>query len=116
MEKYTYKDGTEVKAGDICFYSEYDGENWDFHYADTITVIQDVEGELYAVGKIFTQDNAESFVILENDTPVHIKYGCSMFAKDNILMCFTKIGKVGKDDHMITVEYAMENYRINNDN
>lgn len=116
MKKYYYKDGTEVKAGDITFYSEYDGVNDSFRYADSIQVIVEKEDGLHYLHCISTIDESNSFQICEQqdgDT-VHIKYGTeyvfdgsnNIFGKGKTLQLSTKIGHISTDSHLITPEYA----------
>lgn len=116
MKKYYYKDGTEVKEGDITFYSEYDGVNDSFRYADSIQVIVEKEDGLHYSHRISTIDDSKSFQICEQreEDTVHVKYGTeyifdgtkNIFGKGKTLQLSIKIGRIDKDSHLITPEYA----------
>lgn len=119
MEKYFYKDGTEVKENDIIFYSEDDGEhNW--HYADQIGVIVKDEDDFKTKAYVITMDGASSFIdyIEPKENMVSLKYDCLNYYswnkdKPSVLEHTTKIGEYPKDEHMLTSEYAINNYKQN---
>lgn len=105
MPRYFYKDGTKVCVGDICFYSEADGEgNW--HYADGIYELTELNNDIYPKAKVITMDDAKTFI--DYDEPEHnmvsLRYGINDFVK---------IGVRGQNDNMLTKEYAMEHYSFN---
>lgn len=117
MKKYYYKDGTEVKEGDITFYSEYDGVNDNFRYADSIQVLVKKDDGLHYSHRIITSDDSKSFQRCEPDEDtIHIKYGTeyvfdgttNIFGKGKTLQSSTKIGHISTDSYLITPEYAKE--------
>ncbi len=114
IDKYYYPNKTEAKEGDICFYSEYDKAHEDpTHYADSIIVIIDIDGELFSETKVYNRFE-EEYLLYEDTDSIPIKYGVPQYKKDsNILEDFRKIGEIGKDDYMLTVEYATKNYPLN---
>lgn len=117
MKKYYYKDGTDVKVGDITFYSEYDGENDSSRYADGIQVIIEKSDGLHYSHRIGTIDDSKTSQLCENtenEDTVHIKYGTEwvfdgtgdIFGKGSTLRHSTRIGHISTDSHLITPEYA----------
>ena len=110
MRRYFYKDGTEVKDGDICYYSEHNGVNNEFHYADSISVMGRRLYDIFPKAKVITMTNARSFI--DYDEPIHNTVSLEYGSKDGIVQDFLKIGVLGKDDFMLTKEYAMDNYAV----
>ena len=110
MRRYFYKDGTEVKDGDICYYSEYNGVNNEFHYADSISVMERRLYDIFPKAKVITMTNARSFI--DYDEPNHNTVSLEYGSKDGVVQDFIKIGVLGQDDYMITKEYAINNYAV----
>lgn len=107
---YKYKDGTIVKAGDVCFYSEDDGTN-KWHYANGIYEIIELEDGLNSKAIFFTQDDGYTLKRITDDTPVHLKFCCGLDVTDgNTLDSFIKVGEITNpsffDNHFINSNYA----------
>ena len=105
MPRYFYKDGTEARVGDICFYSEAD-EDGNWHYADGIYELTELNNDIYPKARVITMNDAKTFI--DYDEPEHnmvsLKYGINDFVK---------IGVRGQNDEMLTKEYVMQHYSFN---
>ncbi len=103
MKKYYYRNGQEVKAGDFCFYSEDDGDR-DFHYANSIVEIVEVNGELSSSFIYGTNDDGLTLHKID-DTPLDVWYSCDYTEDSNVLKHYIKIDNF-KDD----VKWVNENF------
>lgn len=116
MKKYFYKDNIEAKRGDICFYSEFGkGSLKEHHYADSIVEIFNHKGTLKVRARIITTNNAKNFIEYYEKTEhtVSLEFCCCKWANNpNELQHLTKIGEIGKNNNMLNVEYAINNYAI----
>ena len=74
MKEYFYKNGTKVKAGDICFYTESDGE--DYHYANSICRIIDFDGELFTQTIYWSSNDGMSFNEESNEDITSLYFFC----------------------------------------
>ncbi|WP_306540847.1 hypothetical protein [Dysgonomonas sp.] len=117
MKTYYYKDGIEVKVGDITFYSEYDGKNDSFRYADSIKIIIEKEDGLHFSHRVCTKDDSQTFQLCEvdqNEDTVHIRFGTEFvfdgtdipMGKGCTLQHSTCIGHISTDSLLISEEYA----------
>jgi hypothetical protein len=110
--EYKYKDGSVIRNNDIVFYSEDTGDG-KFHYADNISIVVDRDSDLKMKAYVITMDEAEYFLDYEEpeEDMVSLKYAQD-FNKDGTCPDITKIGEYPRDAHMLTKEYANENYSI----
>ena len=110
MSGYYDKIGYEFKEGDICFYSEYDGINNSFHYADGIYEVVNINGLLYMKCRVITMDNARNFIEYDDkfEQMLTLKESCMGREDSNELLI---IGNVRDNRDMITREYAMDNFQ-----
>jgi len=89
MKNYFYKDGHEVKVGDICFYSESAGDS-EFHYANSISEIVEHENELALITTYFTQNDGMSFIPNpQKQPPINLAYASN---RDGVLTDCIYIG------------------------
>ncbi len=107
MKKFFYKDGAEVQAGDICFYSEDDGTDR-YHYANAIAMIESIEGKLYSRAVFFTQNNGYTLKSIY-DEAVSLEHACIEKDGRNILESYTKIGTT-EDSHLLNEDYINQHY------
>lgn len=120
MEKwYYFNTGEEIKDNDIVFYTEYDGIDEDTHYADGIgIIIRNSSNNLVLLDRIYTKDNAKTFIKYDTNNLVvdhspDIKYHKYVTKNNkNLVKDIVKIGEFPKDSHMLTVDYANENYSV----
>lgn len=107
---YFYKDGSEVMEGDICFYSEYDGINNHFHYADGIYTMEKRDNDIFPRASVITMTEAKSFEDYNEpiSNTVSLKYGST----NGVVNDFVKIGRIETNSEMLTKEYAMEHYAV----
>lgn len=116
---YTDKNGAEIKAGDICFYSEDDGTN-KFSYANAIERIVDVDGKLMSSCMFYTSDGGFTFRNGDDELGYIDLYWAvkGRFpglpqamndAKEPILHHFTKIGTIA-DKELFDIDFVNENY------
>lgn len=85
--KYFYRTKEEVKAGDICFYTESNGK--DFHYANSICRIVEVDGDLHSQ-TIYWSDNDGMSFNKETDEATISLYWCA-YLDTKVLQHFMKI-------------------------
>ncbi len=107
---YKYKTGKLVQENDICFYSEVIDD-----YADGIYRMEIIDGELTPRGYMTNYMGAFMGIVERDENTVPLKYCCNENIDPLELECFTLIGKSPKDDHMLTVEWASKNYKLNED-
>ncbi len=90
MKKYLYKNGTEVKAGDICFYTESNGK--DYHYANSICKIveQENDDDLYTQTVYWSDNDGMSFNKGGDGELISLFFCCGN--NDNTLQHFICIG------------------------
>jgi len=105
---YFDKFGNKIELHDILFYSEFDGENKEYHYADGIYLIVKIDGELYAKAKIITTTNAKSFI--NYDEEINNMLTLEQYCKNNISKEFVKIGNLKENKNMTDCEYANKTY------
>jgi hypothetical protein len=105
---YFDKHGDKIGLHDILFYSEFDGTNKDWHYADSIYLIIEIDGELYAKAKVITINDAKSF---ENyDEQPNNMLTLDEYCKDGISKEFLKIGTLKDNPNMLESKFANETY------
>jgi len=88
MKEYLYKNGTKVKAGDICFYSESDGK--EYHYANSICRIVDFDDELFTQTIYWSDNDGMSFDKLGSFSITSLSFCCGN--NDNVLQHLIPIG------------------------
>ena len=88
MKNYFYKNGQEVKVGDICFYSESAGDS-EFHYGNSILEIVEYENELSSIITHFTQNDGMSFITNTDHWPISLEH---MSNKEGVLTDCIYIG------------------------
>lgn len=102
---YYYKDGTQVKSGDICFYSEMPYST----YADSIVAIVEIDGILKS--KTFIVTNGEKYVeVNADDKAIDLKYSVRHGDTIPVINDYTRLGTSLDNANYLTVEYA-EQYR-----
>jgi hypothetical protein len=114
-QKLYYENGEEIKRNDIVFYSEYDGKNETFHYADSICLIVDFDNELKQQTYIGTMDEAKTFKVQIDDIErcMNLDYNDKKIDGHKTLVTdIVKIGEYPKDKHMLTTSYANKNYSV----
>lgn len=105
---YLDKQGNEIGLHDILFYSEFDGKNNEYHYADAIYLIIEIDGELYAKAKVITMNDAKSF---ENyDEQPNNMLTIKQYCKEGISKEFIKIGNLKDNSNMLDSKFANETY------
>ena len=110
MSSYFDKANSQFKEGDICFYSEYDGIRKDFHYADGIYIIMNIDGILYPKCKVYTMTNAKTFE--DYDEPFCNMLKLENYCKDGKSTELLIIGNIDNDEYMLSKEYAIANYSV----
>ena len=94
--EFLYKNGTPVKDGDLCFYTEFDGKNWGYNYANGLHEIFEHQGKLWSRCILFTKDNGNTFNTID-DIPLELKYA-TRFSKESELMHHYKIEEKYRDN------------------
>jgi len=110
MCRYFYKDGSEVMVGDICFYSEYDGVNNHFHYADGIYTMEKRDNDIFPRASVITMTEAKSFE--DYNEPISNTVSLKYDSTNGVVNDFVKIGRIETNSQMLTKEYAMEHYAV----
>ncbi|EKT3967369.1 hypothetical protein NTJ12_002457 [Flavobacterium psychrophilum] len=110
MPSYFDKANNKFKEGDICFYSEYDGIRKDFHYANGIYLIMNIDGILYPKCKVYTMTDGKKFE--DYDEPFCKMLKLENYCKDEISKEFLIIGNIDNDEYMLSKEYAVANYSV----
>lgn len=100
--KYTDKEGKEVKAGDILWYSE------PVRYANSMHIVSEKDGVLYGETRI--GNNGEYFPCRER--PIELRFYCSFPYNDYKMQDATVIGNINDNPEMLTVKYANKNYPL----
>jgi hypothetical protein len=116
MKKFYYRNGEEVKAGDICFYTEDSvvrGE--DFHYANGIYEVLEEDGELYIKSFYATTDDGLTLQPIEG-LRLHIRYFCTTMKDSNILQHCIKLDNFVDDVDWVNTNFGRRNQKkkINN--
>lgn len=106
---FFYKNGVQVRDGDVCFYSEDDGSN-EWHYANSLCRIIERNGELHSQTFFYTQDDGYTLKPLTDyDDAVPIKH-CVGVGGGDVLKDFTKVGTVNNemlfDEKYVNDKYA----------
>lgn len=107
MKEYLYKNGTKVKAGDICFYSESNHGKY-YHYANSICRIIDFDGELFAQTIYWSDNDGMSFNKVGNEDIVSLSFCCGN--SNNILQHFIPIGWGESVDDWSSQKYYNDEY------
>ena len=106
MKQYLYKNGTKVKAGDICFYSESDGK--DYHYANSICRIVNFDEELFTQTIYWSNNDGMSFNKIGGEEIVSLSFCCGI--NSNILQHFIPIGWGESVDEWSSQKYYNAEY------
>lgn len=107
------KNGNTLNEGDICFYSEYDGNTESYRYADCIEEIVEIDGKLHSKAHAITMDNANSFIDYEDKNPCELRFGLDDVDENGgKLRHFEKIGSLPDDSHMLSADYANKEYAV----
>ena len=105
---YFDRQGNSIVLHDILFYSEFDSKNKDWHYADGIYLIIEIDGELHAKAKVITINDAKSF---ENyDEQPNNMLTLDEYCKDGVSKEFLKIGNLKDNPNMLDSKFANETY------
>ena len=109
MKKFYYRNGEEVKAGDICFYTEDNvvkGE--DFHYANGIIEILEDNDALYSRFIYGTDDDGLTLHPTE-DLKMFLQYSCAYGKESNVLQHFIKLDKFVDDSEWVNANFGRKN-------
>lgn len=111
MKKYYYRNGQEVEVGDICFYSEDDGDR-DYYYANSvveIVEIVEIDGKLKSNFIYTTKDDG---LTLQNtvDVPLELEYSCSDYRTDsNVLQHYIKLNNFEDNAKWVNDNFGRKN-------
>jgi hypothetical protein len=111
MKKFYYRNGEEVKAGDICFYTEdsvVKGE--DFHYANAILEIVENLGGLYSK-YLYSTDNDGLTLTPTEDIHVSLQYCCGYGKESNVLQHFIKLETFVDDSKWVNENFGRKNQK-----
>ena len=100
--------GSEIKLDDILFYSEYDGKNNEYYYADGIYLVIELNGQLACRCKVMTMTNAKHFI--DYDEPINNVLMLHEYCDGNKSKEFTKIGNLKDNTDRMTSEFANKTY------
>lgn len=109
MNTYYHKDGSGIKEGDVCFYTEYNiGDDFGNNYANSLAkIVSNGNGELVIRHLLFTLDNGETFIESESDDELDLIYYCS--DRSNTAIDLYKIDPIFLDTELFKKTFTTKN-------
>ena len=116
MKKYYYRNGGEVKSGDVCFYSEDDGDG-NFHYGNSIMeIVKTAEGLISKIIYFTLNDGITLLKVEVEDLGLSLQYSCGYGEDSNVLQHYINLKQFEDDIKWVNENFGLKNKKrkINN--